>query len=373
MFMSLGFHRAYAAEEQEVLIGMVYEFTGPGATSGWRYLEEHQLAIDEINQAGGILGRKITYFTIDTETKPAVSAAAMRKAVERNPFLVLGTVFSGSTIVNMSVLQKAGIPQITASQATAITQQGNDNIFRVEYSNDLLGKKFMKFIAENLKAKKMALIYVENDYGKSGRDAVIKYAKDYNIGTILDLPTTEGQADFTGELSRVKASDADVLYLYLNEDETVRAVTQKNMLGLKQNVVGSNPASVVAEKAGKSADGYMSFIGVSTLMPVFNEMSKAYERRFGRPPIKGYGYMTIYIIKEIVERNKKFDRQLFKDTLHNGTICVKDQPNVLLDVHYDDKGDVDRESAIDIVEQGKVKVLTTIGPFHPELFEKCKK
>lgn len=139
--------------EKEVLVGMVYGFTGPEATCGWRYLEGELLAIKEMNAKGGLLGRKITYFTLDTESKPTVSVAAMRKAVERNPFVIFGTCFSGSTIVNMAVCKEAGIPQLTSSQATKITQMGNDHIFRSAYPTDLDAKKFVRFIAENLKSK----------------------------------------------------------------------------------------------------------------------------------------------------------------------------------------------------------------------------
>jgi len=114
---------------EPVTFGIVCEITGPAASSGGNWERGVLMAVEEINAAGGILGRKIEAFTLDTKSEAPVSVAAMKKAVERNPFVVMGTVWSGSTIVNMSVLQQAGIPQFTGSEAPAITQKGNPNIF----------------------------------------------------------------------------------------------------------------------------------------------------------------------------------------------------------------------------------------------------
>jgi len=110
-----------------VKIGIVAEMSGAGARVGARWERGILLAVEEINAAGGILGNKIETFTLDTKTEPPVSVAAMKKAIEKEPFVIMGTVYSSSTVVNMGILQKAGIPQIVGSEATGVTQKGNPN------------------------------------------------------------------------------------------------------------------------------------------------------------------------------------------------------------------------------------------------------
>jgi len=105
---------------ETVKIGIVCELSGSGAPAGMRWQRGILMAVDEINAADGILGRQIETFSLDSKTEPPVSVAAMKKAIEKEPYVVMGTVYSSSTVVNMSVLQKAGIPQFTGSTAPPI-------------------------------------------------------------------------------------------------------------------------------------------------------------------------------------------------------------------------------------------------------------
>jgi branched-chain amino acid transport system substrate-binding protein len=79
------------------------------------------------------------------------------------------------------------------------------------------------------------------------------------------------------------------------------------------------------------------------------------------------------VIKAVVEQNKSFDQQKIRDKLKNSTLCVKDYPGILLDVHYDEKGDVDRESFLIKIENQKQVMAGILPPLHPEWFTGCKK
>jgi branched-chain amino acid transport system substrate-binding protein len=299
--------------------------------------------------------------------------AAMKRAMERNPFVVLGTVMSTSTIVNMTILQEAGIPQITGSEGTAITQKGNPNIFRTSYNPSLNMQKLVKFILESFKAKKLGVIYVNNVLGKSGRDAVMEQLKG-KLEIVADIATEEGQADFTGELSRLKASGADTLYLHTHEEEGGKVMVQFKQMGLKLNVCSAGlDLSHVARLAKESADGLVGFdepYGAPD-----SPLGKKYHAKYGEDidseAVKGY--IAPHVVRAVVNKIKSFDQQKFRDALHKHTICTKDEPGVLWDLHYNEHGDIDRESVMITIEKGKLKVLQTMPPLNPENFGMCKK
>ena len=113
-----------ARADDTVLIPCVCELSGAGAVSGTNYRDGAHIAIDEINAAGGILGKKIEMTDYDTQTDPQTSRALMQKAIDAGAYAIMGTVYSGSTIVNMIVAQQAGVPQFTGSEAPNITAAG---------------------------------------------------------------------------------------------------------------------------------------------------------------------------------------------------------------------------------------------------------
>ena len=152
-----------------VTVPIVCELSGPGAPSGMRWERGVLMAAEDINASGGILGRKIETFSLDTKTEAPVSVAAMRKAIERKPFVVMGPVYSGSAIACMGVLQQAGIPQFVGSESPSITKQGNPNIFLTSYNAGLSMQKVIKWLTEVLKVKSMAIVYANSEMGKGGQ------------------------------------------------------------------------------------------------------------------------------------------------------------------------------------------------------------
>src|SRR4051812_26488749 len=110
-----------AQAQQTVNIPQVIELSGAGPGPRANFGDGANLAIDEINAKGGILGRKIVSTVTDTQSNPGVSRALVQKAIDSDPYAILGPVFSGSVKVNMLLAQKAEIPQFTGAEAADIT------------------------------------------------------------------------------------------------------------------------------------------------------------------------------------------------------------------------------------------------------------
>src|SRR5256885_551359 len=168
-----------------------------------------RLAVTEINATGGILGRKVEYTSSDTQSAPQTAKALAQKAVDEGAYVVMGPVFSGSILVSMAETRRAEIPNFTGGEGAAITQQGNPYIFRTSFTQSTAMPKVARYLNDNLKAKTVAIIYTNNDFGKGGRDVFTKALEPHGIKVVADISTDPGQVDFSGAGLKAKQAKAD--------------------------------------------------------------------------------------------------------------------------------------------------------------------
>jgi branched-chain amino acid transport system substrate-binding protein len=358
-----------ASAQGPVKLAIVAEITGGGAPSGTMWRDGVLLAVEEINRKGGILRRSLESFVMDTQTDPPTSVAVIRRAINDRPFAIMGTVYSSSTVANMDIARQAGIPQISGSESVMVVQKGNPNIFLTSFSQQVGFAKLVRWVAEDLKADKIALVYVNNAFGRGGREMFTKFLKDRGKSLVADISTEVQQADFTAELTQVRASGATHLMIYSHEEENARLMIQLRKLGMKVEPVGDNLCAQTTINAGGDAmNGARCHVPMTALSPVPSmlEMGRRFEQRFGRvSDHNGFkGYIGTHLLKAAVERVGAFDQAKVRDCLHNNLFTAADEPGLLMDTYVDDKGDADRGSFIVEVKNGKsevVKVLPLLG------------
>ena len=356
------------AQQGPVKIIGLMELSGTGATAGTNFDNGVKLAVKEINAAGGILGRKVDYQSWDTQTAPQTAKALAQKAVDEGAYVVMGPVFSGSIIVSMAETKRAEIPNFTGGEAANITQQGNPYIFRTSFTQSTAMPKIARYIKNDVKAKTVSVIWVNNDFGKGGRDAIVKALEAEGIKVAADISTDPGQVDFSGPVLKAKQSNADALFVYTNEEESARALRELKKQGYNKPIVGETTLTgqKVIELAGDAANGAVAHVGLTVDAPqpgikAFDEkFQKEYKYKSDHNGMKGYTGM--YVVKALTERIKKFDAKEFAKAMHGAHISAKEYPGVLLDVTFDNNGDLDRESFLVKVENGKQVVTATLPP-----------
>jgi branched-chain amino acid transport system substrate-binding protein len=366
--LALAVPMAVAAQTGPIKIVDIVELSGGGATAGTNFDNGVKLAVKEINAAGGILGRKVDLQSLDTQTNPGVAKALSQKAVDDGAYVVMGPVFSGSIIVSMAETKKAEVTNFTGGEAAGITQQGNPYIFRTSFTQSTAMPKLARYIKDTLKAKSVAVIWVNNDFGKGGRDVMIKALEAQGIKVAADVPTDPGQVDFSGAVLKVKQSNADALFVYTNEEESARALRELRKQGYDKPIVGETTLTgqKVIELAGDAANGAIAHVGLTVDAPqpaikAFDDkFTKEYKYKSDHNGMKGYSAM--YVVKALTEKNGKVDSKLLAKSLHGAKISVKENPGVLLDVSFDENGDLDRESFLVKVVNGKQVVTDTLPP-----------
>lgn len=349
-------------------IAEVVELTGPGTTAGTNFKNGADLAIKEINAAGGILGRQIVTTSADTQTNPGIAKGLSQKAIDDGAFAVFGPVYSGSIMVSMATTEAAHVPNFVGGEAASITEQGDPYIFRTSLTQADAMPKVARYMDTRQDIHRVAVLFVNNDFGVGGRDAFMKAIKKTHVEPVADISTSVGQIDFSSAVLKAKQSGADAIFAYLNEEESARLLRELKKQGWDKPIIGET--TIVGQKvidlAGPAANGVIGHVGLTVDAPVpgmkkfSDDFQKAYGYVSDHNGIKGY--TGIYILKAAIDKAGKFDRELVTKTLHGIHITTKEEPGVLMDVSIDDKGDLDRESFLVQVENGTQKVIKVLPP-----------
>jgi len=354
--------------QQVIKIANIVELSGPGATSGTNFKDGVMLAVKEINASGGILGRKIETTTSDTQSNPGVAKGLTQKAVDQDVFAVFGPVFSGSIMVSMAETRRAEIPNFTGGEAASITMQGNPYVFRTSFTQATAMPKIARYITDQAKVKTLALIYVNNDFGKGGREMLMKALEKSSTKIVADVSTDSGQIDFSAAVLKAKQSNADAVFVYTNEEESARALRELRKQGWTKPIIGETvlTSQKVIELAGEAANGAVAHVGltVDAPLPAIRAFRAKFEREYkyicDHNGLKGYS--GVYALKAAIEKVGKFDRKAVAAAMHGLKIKAADVPGILMDVEFDKNGDLDRDSFLTEVKNGKQEVTATLPP-----------
>jgi branched-chain amino acid transport system substrate-binding protein len=345
----------------------VAELSGSGATVGTNWKNGIDLAVEEINAKGGILGARIVVTHADSQSNAGVAKAQVQKALDGEPYALLGPGYSGSVKVTEPLAAEAGVAEIMGGEAAELTKTGNKFVFRTSFGQQTSMPKIAKYIAETLKAKTAAVVWVNNDFGKGGHDTILKEFAARGIKVVADNSTEAGQADFAADALKVKDSNPDVVFIYLNEEESARILKELRKADVKAPLVGETTliGQKVIELAGEAANGALGHVGLTTDAPI--PAIKAFRDKFVAkynyvPDHNGIkGYLAVYMIKAASEEMGKLDAKNLAAALHGLTITPDKEPGILMEVTIDENGDLDRQSFLGEVVSGK-QVIKEVLP-----------
>ncbi|WP_238363992.1 ABC transporter substrate-binding protein [Mesobacterium pallidum] len=350
----------------DVVIADVAELSGAGAAAGAVWHDGVKMAVEEINAAGGILGEQIDLREYDSQTDPQNSRAMVQKAIDDDAYVLLGTVYSSSTVVNMLVAQQNGVPQLTGSESPTITAKGNPYIFRTAFGAQKGLPKLGTYLKDDLGAQKIAVIWANTEFGKGGHDAFMAVAEDLGLEIVADVPTEQAQVDFAADVAKLASAGADAVFSYMTEEESARFLIEAEKQGLGLPIVGDTviASQKVIDLAGEAANGVASHVGLTAEAPVpaIQEMAAKFQEKFGygadHNAIKGY--IGAYTVKYVTEQIGEFDREKFAETMHGLCLDAASHPGVLMDVCWDETGEMSRASFLVEVVDGAQTITKTL-------------
>src|SRR3954451_3642165 len=322
------------------------ELSGTGVTSGSMWQKGVELALKEINAAGGILGQQIAMTHQDNQSQAKIAKAIATRAVDDQAYVILGPIFSGDVNVTLAVGEESETPIIMGGEAAALTRQGAKYLFRTSLSQAAAMPKLANYMAKQ-GIKTVAVVWIANDFGKGGRDTMLAEMAKRDMKPVADISTEPGQMDYSAAVVNAAKANADAMFVYLNEEECARFLIALRKFGYAKPVYGETVlvSQRVIELAGAAANGAKGHVGLTVDAP--NDRVREFGRKF--QAANGFasdhngikGYTGLYFVKYVTEKVGKFDRKAFAAAMHGMRFSADQQPGVLLDVSFDDKGDLD--------------------------------
>jgi branched-chain amino acid transport system substrate-binding protein len=358
---------APAIAQETIKIPNIIELSGGGAPVGQMWKNGSTLAVEEINAKGGILGKKIEMTFVDTGSDPGKARAGVQRALDDKPMAIFGPIYSGSVNVTLKMTNEAEVPQIMGGEAAPLTAQGSKYLFRTSFGQNVSMPKIAVYLKDGLKVQNIAVVYQNNDFGKGGRNAIMPELEKRGIKVAADLSTEPGQADFAPDVAKVKAANADAVFVYLTEEESARFLIEAKKQGINKPLIGETTllGQKVVDLAKDAAEGVKGHVGLTADAdnPLVKEYDKKFLAKFGsRSDHNGMkGYMAPYMLKAAVEKAGKWEPKAIAAALRGLTIDPAKEPGILLNGTWDGNGDIDRESYLVEIKGGK-QVISAVLP-----------
>ncbi|MEM9002763.1 MAG: ABC transporter substrate-binding protein [Cyanobacteria bacterium P01_F01_bin.86] len=209
------------ASGEPVKIGLVAAITGGSALSGEAITRGLTVAINEVNESGGVLGgRPLELVIRDDESTPAKGVAAARELIEQeNVAIVFGGIDSPVSLAMLPVFHELEVPYMGVwAAATGITRNENDPnfAFRVSANDNIVDRFLMKHVSETYDTKNVGLVLINNPWGESNEKGFNQWAPEYSLNIVGTEKFNDGDTDLSAQLTRLKEADAGALLLVSN-------------------------------------------------------------------------------------------------------------------------------------------------------------
>ncbi len=266
-----GYGQEAGVTKDTVTVGYFSVMTGPvslAGTSGW---DGFRLYIDEVNRKGGVHGRKIQLVgPYDEACKPSEALAVVNKMIHQDKvFAIAGGGCSGATLAAVPAIRESRLPfLVTISTHVKFMQPQSPNIFRAgTVPDDILTTAIADAAVKVFQAKRVAILYVANDYGKGGAAGITKRLEKYGVTPLAQESYNIGDSDFSAQVLRLKRENPDLVFLYAYHKEAGIIVRQAVELGLKVKWLGSGATStpLFTDAAGEAGVGFVSIQPIPAL------------------------------------------------------------------------------------------------------------
>ena len=289
-----------------IKVGGVAPLSGGVAVYGVECKNGIDLAIEEINAAGGINGKTLEFICEDDEGDPAKSVNAYKKLVTNDGVeYVIGSLTSGCTIALTNLAQNQKILQIApAATATAVTDAGN-YIFRACFIDPFQGRVGGKFAFENLSAKKAAILYdIGNDYSVGLTENFESEFTKLGGSIVSKESYATGDKDFNAQLTKIKAAKPDVVYLPDYYGTVALIAKQLRAQGIDTPIVGADGWDGLTENAGDEVlNGYYSnHYAEDSDSPAVQKFVGSFKAKYNKSPnsFAALGYDSVYMLKDAI-------------------------------------------------------------------------
>ena len=356
-----------AASADSIKVGEIASLTGKEAAFGQSSHQGTLLAIEQLNAAGGVLGRPLALLTEDNQSKAGESATVARKLLSREKVVaLLGEVASSRSLEIAPIAQRAKIPMISPASTNPKVTAVGDYIFRVCFIDPFQGTVMAKFARETLKAKRVAIVTSVSSAYSVGLAKYFRERFTADGGEIaLEQKFAEGDKDFKAQLTAIRAAGVDVIFVPGYYTEAALITRQARELGLTLPLIGGDgwEAPQLLEIGGAAVEGiyYSTHYSAEDTAPLVQSFVAAFRARWnGATPdaMAALGYDSVLVLADALRRAGTTEPAALRDAIAatRGFVGVTGATTI------DAERNASKAATIITVHNGHFKFVQTVSP-----------
>ncbi len=350
----------------EIRVGEYGSLTGNTATFGQSTHKGVQLAFDEINQAGGVIGRKIALFTEDDQSKPEEARTAALKLIQQDKVVALiGEVASSRSLAAAPEAQRSKIPMVSPSSTNPAVTEVGDYIFRTCFIDPLQGGTMARFAFADLKVRKAALLVdIKNDYSVGLAEYFVKTFGDLGGQIVSRESYSEGDIDFRAQLTKIRETKPEAIFVPGYYTEVGLIGKQARELGLQAPLLGGDgwDSSVTLQISGGSLEGsyFSNHYAADDPSPRVQGFIQKFKERYQETPdaMAVLGYEAAKLVADAIARAGSAEPTKIRDAL----AATKNFPGVSGDITMNEKRDAQKPIVVLQIKDNRFQFVKAIQP-----------
>jgi len=351
--------------QEEIVIGEYASLTGGSASFGQSSHKGTALAIDEINAAGGVLGKKLKLITDDDQSQAGQPATIARKLISQDKVAaVLGEVASSKSLEAAPICQQSKIPMISPASTNPKVTEIGDYIFRVCFIDPFQGTVMSKFAQSKGWENVAVLTDVKQDYSVDLAEFFIKYFKASGGQIVKEQKYSTGDKDFKPQLTSIKAANPDAIFVPGYYAEVSLVAKQARLLGIKVPLLGGDGwvGDSLLKVAGNALDGcfFSCHFSADDKSPKVQEFVKNFKAKYGEVPddMAALGYDSAKILAEAIARAGSTE----PEKLRGAIAATKDHDGITGKITLDAQRNANKPAVILGIGDGGFHFVESVAP-----------
>lgn len=354
------------ATPEPIKLGMFASLTGKQASFGQTNSRGATFAVEEINAAGGVLGRPLQLLVEDTRSMPGEAATSAKKLLTRDHVAAIISGTGSSSALEVTPLcQAAGVPLVAATATNPRVTETGDFIFRACFIDPFQGTVLARFAHETLQARRVGVLVANGSAYSVGLAKYFRERFTADGGEIVaELKYVEGDKDFRAQLTALKARQPDAIFASGDYLESALICVQARQLGLTVPLFGGDTwdSAALVELGGKAVEGgsFAAHFSPDATDPAVQSFVQRFRARYGVTPDTGMslGYDAVRLVADALRRAGSTDGRAVRDAL----AATKDFPGVTGRITIDAQRNAAKTAVIFTVRDGRFVYLQSIAP-----------
>ena len=357
------FGSSIAEAADEIRIGYTPQLSGGHSSPTPHEVKAIKLALKQINEGGGVNGKKINLIIVDNQSSTSGAQAAVKKVVEEEKMLALvGFILSTYVMATSDAIRTYGIPTCIGGSHASLTRRGNPWLFRVRPDDSIGARAIVKYIGEDMKLRKIGILHDSDASGTGAADLVERGAKERGIAVVKrEKYASRERGDFTARLLSLKEAGAEIMVMWGYPIDAAHIQRQYRQIGSPFKYIGSAGSQMKSnlDIAGEAADGLLA---IAEFVPGQSEANRkyieAYKKEYNEDcdPTMSWVYDALNILVEAIKKAGE-DRVKIREAI----LALKGYQGVMGTFSFTPNGDGLHGVNIVQIEKGKPKLLKFVS------------